>query len=145
MVGSVLVAGPALLACSIVDGLSMPIEILGKNYLSEAELAEKLGSTIGALRRSRYRDGIGYQRIPGRRGAFYGPEHIAEMIAALSVPSSRSRDSSSDNSGSAGATTLPPGTSTRSRRADGAATLDDIRRASAILAKRGLKTSSRSE
>lgn len=117
----------------------MPIEILGKTYLSEAELAEKFGSTIGALRRLRHRDGIGYQRMPGRRGAFYGPEHIAEMMTALSVPSSRNADSNSDATGSAGATAVPSGACAGSTGTPRDTTLDDMRRASAILAGRDAK------
>lgn len=108
----------------------MPIEILGETYLTEAEFAKELGCSAFSLARLRKKREISYQRLPGRRGAFYGKQHVAGCLAALSVPGVLKKDSPPDESRPTGATIPPQSPSTP--KADGSL-LSDMQRASAIL------------
>ncbi len=109
----------------------MPIEILGRRYLTEAEFAEQLGCSALTLQRMRKAGRIGYQKLPGRRGAFYSDQHVDECFAALSMPvqSVRPPDALPINDAA------PPPNTSRSTP-PGQVGLSDIQLASEILSRR---------
>lgn len=113
----------------------MPIEILGETYLTEAEFAERLGCSALSLARLRKDGEIGYQRLPGRRGAFYGKQHIAECLAVLSVPARPKKDFQHQGDSGPTGNTTPPRDPATARRTEGSL-LSDIQRASEILGRR---------
>src|SRR5262245_18101429 len=61
----------------------MPIQIFGIAYYGEAETAQLLGCSAITVRRIRTKRQIAYQRLPGRRGAFYSESQIQEFLASL--------------------------------------------------------------
>jgi hypothetical protein len=116
----------------------MPIELLGRTFFSEAECAVRLQCSAISLARLRRAGEIAYQRLPGKRGAYYSEADMAEALAALRGPY-RKKDSSAENSGSVSDAAPPSGPTGASTGTHRATTLDDTRRACAILAGRNAK------